>query len=369
MIAAIESVFERLGGTVEDPPIVMPAALPLELSGEAVRSRLCIFTDNQNRDVALRPDLTLPLAVKEVAARKSGRSGQHASRYSARAFRLPVSPEDPYEFVQVGCELYGGISGPDTDAAIYGAVVDASMAGGAKMGLTRFGDLAIFDAFVGALGLPRSVEQALRRAFREDGGISAIIGNSRRETNPLLSRLKDVPRSDAEALVSEMIDMAGVELIGQRSLDEIVTRLLEQASDGSVDKIPDDAQRILTKLVEVDATYDIAIDTLSALAKTAGLNGVDDVLNVLAVRFDRIQETVTGRVDGARFSVTFGRRFTYYDGFVFEIADHEDSPERPFGAGGRYDQLLSKLSNGSVDEPAIGGVVRPDRLSSDMRAS
>ena len=67
--------------------------------------------------------------------------------------------------------------------------------------------------------------------------------------------------------------------------------------------------------------------------------------------------------------MTFGRRFNYYDGFLFELFHPgEANGRRPFGAGGRYDTLLARLSDGAVDATAIGGVVRPDRLNKGGRA-
>lgn len=249
MTAAIEAVFARFGGDLVDPPIVMPAALPLELSGEAVRARLCIFTDNHNRDVALRPDLTLPLALDEISKRRAGRTGQQTSRYASRVFRLPTSSDDPAEFVQIGCERYGDVSGPEIDAEIYAAVVDASAAGGASAGLSRFGDLAIFDAFVGTLGLQKSVEDTLRRAFREDGGISAVLNGAPGKSNAFAAQLRNVSATDAEALVSEMMDVAGIELVGTRRLEEVVTRLLEQANDGDISAVSDEVRTTLNELV------------------------------------------------------------------------------------------------------------------------
>ncbi|MEM7004621.1 MAG: ATP phosphoribosyltransferase regulatory subunit [Pseudomonadota bacterium] len=362
MISEIEGVFASLGGELVDPAIVLPAALPLELSGEAIRGRLCIFTDNQSRDMALRPDLTLPLALDQVKAREAGHSGEQAVRYASRAFRLPQSAEEPAEFMQVGYERFGGKSGPDIDAEVYTAVVNASIAGGAERGVTRLGDLAIFDTFVGALGLAKSVEQTLKRAFREDGGINAVLQGTSRSSTRVTDRLKNVSREDAESLVQEMLSMAGIEVVGSRTLNEVVTRLVEQSNDGRVADIPEDLRVVLAKLVDVDVPVETTAETLSRLARDAGLSDVDDALDALARRIELITAKDTRFVKQARFSVTFGRRFTYYDGFVFEIADPDGDLSKPYGAGGRYDKLLSKLSAGNIDEPAIGGVVRPDRL-------
>ena len=94
---AATAVFARLGGDLVDPPTLMPAALPLELSGEAVRARLCVFANGDGYEQALRPDLTLPVAQAEADARAAGTTtGETVARYAARAFRLPSERGLPY---------------------------------------------------------------------------------------------------------------------------------------------------------------------------------------------------------------------------------------------------------------------------------
>ena len=63
-----------------------------------------------------------------------------------------------------------------------------------------------------------------------------------------------------------------------------------------------------------------------------------------------------------KFRSGFGRRFTYYDGFVFEIFAGALSERQPIAAGGRYDGLIAGLSGGRARTSGIGGVVRPDRV-------
>ena len=81
-------IFARLGGELTDPPITLPASQPLELSGEAVRARLCVFMNESGQEYALRPDLTLPVAIAQAA---DGLSGETVKRYSARNSRRSAS--------------------------------------------------------------------------------------------------------------------------------------------------------------------------------------------------------------------------------------------------------------------------------------
>lgn len=362
-MSALGDVFARLGGELVDPVTVMPATLPLELSGEAVRARLCIFSDHRNHDQALRPDLTLPLAVDEVAARKAGRSGERTVRYASRAFRIPSSNDEPIEFIQIGCERYGYPSVPGADAELYAIVSEEAKLAGIAKGQTRMGDLAIFKAFVEALSLPDGTTTALLRAFREDGGVNALLSVRSAERSSTALRLKDVLPEQAKTIVSEMLAMSGVEMIGTRTLDEIADRLVEQASHGDISDISDATRDMLNELTSIECAVDDAEGQLSGLAGRHRLVGTEAAINALAERIEHMRAQAPAFMPDARFSVTFGRRFAYYDGFVFEIGHPDDALRRAFGAGGRYDKLLSRLSSGEVNETAIGAVIRPDRIA------
>ena len=125
LVAVARAVFEAAGGTPIDPDYVLPADIPLELSGEAVRARLCVFTDNRGAEMAMRPDLTLPVAQREAArleaarleaARLEAGPSVKTYTYAARAFRLPAAQDDPIEFTQVGVERFGYAADPSADA-------------------------------------------------------------------------------------------------------------------------------------------------------------------------------------------------------------------------------------------------------------
>lgn len=357
-------VFRQIGGSTIDPASVLPSALPLDLCGESVRARLCLFTDHRNRDMALRPDLTLPVALEEVKARKARQvGGENIYQYAARAFRQPAAEAEPLEFLQVGFERFGAEAGPMIDAQTYALVSAEAEAAGVQTGVARFGDLSIVPAFIDALGFSPAVNAALRRAFRQAGGLSAYLERAGITQNPIVEKLTGLSAEAASEKVADVLQAEGLRHFGNRSMEEVVLRLQEQAADHASGQVPDEARRVLERLLEVECAPEAAADRLGALAKDAGLDALDKMLEAISVRMTRIAETSPQFLSKARFGVSFGRRFTYYDGFVFEIARDEASASRPFGAGGRYDHLLSDLSQGKVSATAIGGVVRPDRLS------
>lgn len=358
--------FARLGGTIEDPPVLMPASLPLELSGEAVRARLCVFSDSAGLDWALRPDLTLAIAVDEAERRVQARDDRRPScrRYVARAFRLPAAAGDPLEFTQVGFERFAAEGGAAVDAEVFLDVLGATRETGAPIGRIWLGDLSVFPAFVDALDLAPGVAEAAKRAFRQQGGVQALLDP---ETGPtagrsLSARLRGASRSEAEAMVADMLDLAGVSPVGERGLDEIVEGLLERAAAADTGGIPREAAEVLRAVLAVEAPPEVAASDLAAIASAAGLRGVEPVLADLSDRLSHIIAEAPDALAEARFGTPFGRRFNYYDGFLFEIFAPGAPNTRPMAAGGRYDRLLSRLSDGEISATGIGGVVRPDRL-------
>lgn len=365
-MSAPQDIFARLGGELCDPPIVMPANQPLELSGEAVRARLCVFVGESGEECALRPDLTLPLAIAQAEA---GVSGETVKRYAARAFRLPAVASDPVEFTQVGFERYGAPSTAETDAETFALVCEAAASSEVTESETRMGDLAVFPAFVDALDLAPGLADALKRAFRQVGGVSALLkAKPKQAPHGLAARLKGASPAEAKAIVADIFALSGIQPQGTRSIDEIVEGLLAQAADAEYGGAPDLARQTLESVMAVDCAPEQAADALLAIARQAGIDGVEPVLTRLDARVARMREAAPAFMQAARFGTPFGRRFNYYDGFLFELfRPGESSGRRPFGAGGRYDTLLSKLSNGAVDASAIGGVVRPDRLNGGDR--
>ena len=356
-----QDIFARLGGELCDPPIVMPANQPLELSGEAVRARLCVFVGENGEECALRPDLTLPLAIAQAAA---GVSGEVVKRYAARAFRLPALAGDPVEFTQVGFERYGAPSTAETDAEAFALVCEAAASAGVRESETRMGDLSVFPAFVDGLDLAPGLAEALKRAFRQVGGVSALLkAKPAQSPHGLAARLKGASPAEAKAIVSDIFALSGIQPQGTRTIDEIVEGLLAQAADAEHGGAPDLARQTLESVMAVECAPEQAADSLLAIARQAGMSGVEPVLERLDQRVEHMKAHAPEFMKTARFGTHFGRRFNYYDGFLFEIFHPgEGNGRRPFASGGRYDTLLSTLSDGGVSATAIGGVVRPDRL-------
>lgn len=359
LVAVARAVFEAAGGTSIDPDYVLPADIPLELSGEAVRTRLCVFTDNRGAEMAMRPDLTLPVAQREAARLEAGPSAKTYT-YAARVFRLPAAQDDPFEFTQVGLERFGYAADPSADAELFALVHRAVEACGVPPKSIVTGDLAIFPAFIDALDLPGVTTNLLKRAFRQEGGVRAVLDAALRPLDADILAALDQP--DTDAALGAVLASRGIPQVGARNLGEIAEGLRARHAGIAAGGLPDAARDALLALREVDCPLADAPATLLALVTAHGLTGAAASIGAFAARVEKILALVPGARRTAGFRAGFGRRFTYYDGFVFEVLADGLAPTQPVAAGGRYDGLISGLSSGRVCATGIGGVVRPDRM-------
>ncbi len=355
--------FERLGGDFVTPNIMLEASVPLELSGEAVRNRICTFLDHEGREWALRPDLTLPVAIAEVAHRRMAGTGESLRRYDGPVFRLPSVPGDPIELRQTGFERFGAASSPVEDARLYADICTGCQAEGAAEGWTRCGDLSIFPAFVDALDLPPEIAEGLKRAFRQEGGVRAFIETDRNgAASGMVRRLAGLSEEDVKAFVDDMFALTGVQPVGDRSTEDVIRRLAELSASRSAPDLTAAQRQLIDRFLSIDVPLNDAPSELSRLVKDGGLSQFDGVLSTLSNRLAEMSALAPAAfLQEARFLTSFGRRFTYYDGFVFEVSAL-GTPRGSFAMGGRYDQLLTRLSGGDVKASAIGGVVVPDRV-------
>lgn len=361
----MSALFSGLGGELSDLPIVIEASLPLELSGEMVRGRICVFTDEDGREWAMRPDLTLPAAINEIERRRSGGKGERTVRYDAPVFRLPAAADDPIEFRQVGFERFGYASNAQEDADMFAAIASGVSDLGVSASFIQFGDLSIFPAFVEAMDLPSETKQGLKRAFRQEGGVRAFLNAQQNGSAAgLARRMRGMDQNEVAAFVEDVFKLTGIRPVGERTGDEIVDRLYQRAQGGVVTEVSEDNRAILESILSVDTNAADPAQVLQKLAKGAGLKSLEPAIDALSDRMKAISKVLPEPFDGARFSTRYGRRFTYYDGFVFELSSSQSESEagRPFAAGGRYDSLLGQLSAGEVTASAMGGVIIPHRV-------
>jgi ATP phosphoribosyltransferase regulatory subunit len=355
--AGAEAALARIaqaGGARIDPPTLLSAHLVLELSGEAVRSRLCIFPTDTGEELCLRPDLTTPIAAQIADGWIS------SGRYHAMGpvYRLPLPGSDePVEHVQAGFEWFGG-AGPDEDAEALAVALEAAKAGGVKTGDVRFGDVALYRAVVNALDFSPRWKERLVRAFARGRGPRELLSAGAAEVSPLASSIAAMGPAEAVNAVEAMLSTAGLQVVGGRGPEEIAERLRDKAQETAP---PAKAAKLLLEYLAMNAPASGCVAQVEAFAKGGGLN-ISAALDGFRRRLERIESLKPAFWSGAKFSAEAGRRFDYYDGFVFDLT-RAAQPSRPLVSGGRYDGLIGKLSGGKLNASAIGAALRADRLA------
>lgn len=360
--ASLVSRLVRAGFHRADVAVLQPADPFLELSGEDIRRRLFLTTDEDGAELCLRPEFTIPAAMAYLKAGVVGRRVDQV--FLGPVFRH--RPGESGEFIQASLESIGRTDREAADADMlgetYGAVSEA--AGAAPLSIT-IGDLGLFSALLDAMALDAATGRRLALALGE-GRLPALIDPARiaeRKAEPrglarysgVLDALKGADPAEAKAFVKDLLSMAGITATGGRSAEDIAGRFLERAREDA-QTLGGEQAEILRRFIAIEGEPDDVAARLHALTKDAGIS-----LDAALERF----ETRTGFIEarglplGAiKASAGFSRSMDYYSGFVFDIR-LATRADRPLAAGGRYDRLFERLGR---QVPAIGAAIWVDRL-------
>jgi ATP phosphoribosyltransferase regulatory subunit len=356
---AIRSPLLAAGAVVTDAPVLQPLGLLLDLTGEAMRSRLFVVSGDGGEEACLRPDFTVAVAREHFAS--GGEAGRY--RYEGKAFRVaPRGSDRAEEFLQLGVEAFEAGDPVAADAEIAALAWASSAAGGRSDLSLILGDVSLFAAFVDSLDLAAPLAARLKRAFAKprqlkaelDGEAAPLSG----EQSRIASVLAGLPEAEASAVLQELWSLAGIEPVGGRRPAEIAHRLVEKAEAAKAGRLdPEQADKVRAFL----AVSDRPDTALAAIAALAGPN--DGALKAAVAGWQARLSGMAERgvpLDRAILTAAFGRAFGYYDGYLFEVRSAALGDERPVAAGGRYDGLPSKLGV-TANTGAVGCMVRPAR--------
>jgi ATP phosphoribosyltransferase regulatory subunit len=342
-----------------EPPVLQPASVFLDMSGEDVRGRLYLATDASGAELCLRPDYTVPVCLAYLASPEAGRLAQYA--YLGPVFR--ARPGESGEMTQTGLESYGRNDIEAADAEILGLALEAAELAGAGPLKVKIGDARLFDSTLSALRLPELWLRRIRRGLTRGRSLDTILANGAGQgalaQSGVLAALESADHAGAKALVEDLLAIAGIATVGGRSAGEIADRFLEQAAQRSQAHVSSEQQDAIQRFLAIGGDPDSASRALRALAKdarldlTAALDSFDQRVGFLAARGLRIE--------GFSYSAGFVRDLDYYTGFVFEAVDAANPGARPALGGGRYDGLARRLG-ASADVPAVGAAIWIDRL-------
>lgn len=371
--AAMRAVFEQAQFQPVEPPLLQPAGVFLDRSGEDIRRRLYVFTDPGGQELCLRPDLTIPAC--RLYLEKNG-GGEARFCYSGAAFRFePKGSPKPAEFMQAGAEFFGGKDAEAADAEMLALATEAVRAGGFKAFDIEMGDLALFDALVDALDIPSGWRTRLKRHFWRPAYFREIVARlaepeihaapGTRSGLGLLALLHDLDDVSARHAIRDVLSLAGIVPVGGRSIDEIAERFVEQAADVSAPPLSQKTAKLIDEFLALSLAPKDAAKRIRSLTRSAGIS-IDKALASLERRFELIDRQGVD-LSRARFETGFGRTLEYYTGFVFELRAPALGADGAVAGGGRYDGLLQSLG-ARTRVPAVGCAITLERLAAALGA-
>src|SRR5262249_34504325 len=154
-----------------DPPILHPAAIFLDVSGEEVRRRLFLTSDAAGEELCLRPEYTIPVCRAYLSSSKAGKIAEYS--YLGPVFRARAGKAG--EQTQTGLESFGRRDAEAADAEVFSLAMEAATAAGGGALTARLGDAGLFDAMLASLKIPEPWRRRLRRGVARGRTLEAIF--------------------------------------------------------------------------------------------------------------------------------------------------------------------------------------------------
>lgn len=368
-----------------EPAMLQSAQIFLEMSGEEMRNKLLLVSNPAVSNLCLRPDYTLPVCLEYVGARL--RAAGHAQGqapadacekicYLGPVFQMREAGQ-PHCFLECGLEDIGRGDRAQADADAVHLAVGALAALSARTLHIRYGDVGLLNAVVAALEFPPVHRRFIARAIKHNRDFDGMLEGQRPGGQPpylgVLAALDGQSGKDAKKLMEDLLAIAGIVAVGGRTVGEIAERFLEKAAlEAGADALAD-KQNWLARFLALTHSGDGTAAKLLAFAKEANIaSKLEEPLDLFAARevalhaaFAR-QPSKTAPVSFG-FEARFVRNFDYYSGLVFEAVPADDLDGRAVAGGGRYDELLHKVSQGAFSAPAVGAAVFLDGLAGAFR--
>ena len=351
---ALIASYERTGYGRVDPAILQPAEPFLDLSGEDIRRRMYLTTDASGRELCLRPDFTIAVSRDYLASSEAGKPAGFC--YLGPVFRQQDGGSG--ELIQAGIESFGRKDIAAADAEILALAVEAPSAYGLSDPDIRMGDVGLFIALVNALKIAPVWKRRLIKDFNRAGRLAQDLDLLMRQTTQtrteyagLLAAMTNSDPAAARALVTDLLSIAGITAVGGRTVGEIADRFLEQATLGAGNGLPQEIRAQIERFLAISGDPDNALAALRTFAADAKLD-LDATLDLFESRTGFLAARGVD-VRRIKFSTTFGTSLDYYTGFEFSLHDATGRLEQPLVAGGRYDNLMTRLGS-AAQIPAVG---------------
>jgi histidyl-tRNA synthetase len=320
IISTIRTVYERYGFLPLETPAQEFKATLLGYGDENTK-QIFSFQNPEEEDVALRFDLTVPLAL--VVAQYPDLVLPFRRYQVAPVWRADKPDPGRFrEFIQFDLDSVG-TSSLAADAEILCAMYDALLALGIKRFKIRFSSRKVLNSLLDFVGI---AHETSHKVFR------------------VLDKLDKIGLDGITAeLTVGRVDVSGDRIPGMGLTRDQVDRIKKFLS------IPQGSRK---EVLKVFADLFSKVDSAGEAVETLAF--ICDSLDALSIPEENVA-----------LDLSIARGLDYYTGTVFE-AHLTDAPE--FGSifgGGRYDGLVERFLGRRI--PAVGASIGVDRLFAAMQ--
>jgi len=245
-------------------------------AGESITNEMFRFFDRDANLLALRPEMTIPIA-RLAAMRLKAVKGPHRLFYISNVFREELAQRgQSREFFQAGIELIDA-SGPQSDAEVLGLLISGLGKAGLKDFRIGIGQVAFLRSVFSSFNISKDLQKEMESTLAAKN----IVGFKN-----LLAR-SELSKSVKETLITLITLRGGLDV-------------LKIAADLPLNK--------------------------------ASLKALDELIDTIN------QLQALGFEDRILIDLGIVRDFDYYTGIIFEA--YCPQLGSPLGGGGRYDNLL-----------------------------
>ncbi len=309
MLTSVTKVFQSFGFSPIDSPALEYAEILLGKGSDETDKQMYRFEDNGKRDVALRFDLTVPLA--RFAAMHMPTLGTPFRRYHiAPVWRAEKPQRGRFrEFVQCDFDIIGSSS----------VIADAEI-------------IAVMNACLKELGVAHTIR------FNHRGLLGCALEQiaASDQSVAVLRAIDKLEKAGKDAVTEELRTQAG---LSEEQIQNIFN-FVSLSKDSSSNK--DTLSRLRKFFLDSDVTEQ----------SEQIINQLEVLLNILAEA--NIDES------SLHLDLSIARGLDYYTGIVFETMLTELPDIGSVCSGGRYDDLANLYTKQEL--PGVGASIGLDRL-------
>jgi ATP phosphoribosyltransferase regulatory subunit len=311
-------------------PSVIETNHIVQRSGENFRKFIFSFTDQNGKELCLRPDLTIVSCLRYI---EKNLKGKEKIFYSGQAYRKSKNKKDSIIRDQVGFEIIGSKDEKNDDKEIINTALKSLLNLKYSTGTLKIGNIEIFNLFISKLDIPKRWKLRLYRHFWREKYFDDLL--KRLETNSDVD--PTIVEVDKKRYLKMLKDNQET-IVASRSIKEILKRFDDKIKDPRKASRGKKISRIIREFLKINCPINKAANRLNVFFRKNKINLVVDQ-KYFPISSNKIQKL------NVEFSASFGRQLEYYTGMVFKVDIRSKSKKTNVINGGRYDKLISDLGS------------------------